>query len=334
MVTYFNLIILIFLVLVFFGFFYLLKEIKSLKEKKDENYEEKILKFFQSLEIGILEKFNILKEELNNKFTESLEREKKLLETGSRLEEIARNLFVSLEETKEIKNILSGPQTRGHLGEIMIEEILRHLPSSYYEKQHKLGSEIVDYVIKFNEKIIPIDAKFPYFKSPENLSEEEKKQRKKEIISNLKNKIDSVAKKYIQPYRNYVDFAIVYLANEGIYYELLSDKDYEEIWNLAKERNIILTSPKNFEILISSLLLILKKQEIAQNLNYILDELSQIEKDFKILEETFEKAFTQLNNSFKNLNEFSRALMRFSFSLRNLLNLKNKEIKIKERSLI
>ncbi len=334
MVTYFNLIILIFLALISFGFFYLLKEIKSLKEKKEENYEEKILNFFQSLEIGILDKFNILKEELNKKFTESLEREKKLLETGSKLEEIARNLSVSLEETKEIKNILSGPKTRGHFGEIMIEEILRHLPSNYYEKQYKLGLDIVDYVIKFNEKIIPIDAKFPYFKSPENLSDEEKKQRKKEIINNLKSKIDSVAKKYIQPYRNYVDFAIIYLANEGVYYELLSDKDYEEIWSLAKERNIILTSPKNFEILISSLLLVLKKQEIAQNLNYILDELSQIEKDLKTLEETFEKAFTQLNNSFKNLNEFSRALMRFSLSLRNLLNLKNKEIKIKERSLI
>jgi len=334
MVTYFNLIILFFLLLISLSFFYLLKEIKNLKEKKEENFEEKILNFFQSLEIGILEKFNILKEELNKKFIESLERDKKLLETGSKLEEIAKNLSLSLEETKEIKNILSGPKTRGYLGEIMIEEILRHLPSNYYEKQYKLGFEIVDYVIKFNEKIIPIDAKFPYFKSLENLNEEEKKQRKKEIINNLKNKIDSVAKKYIQPYKNEVDFAIIYLANEGIYYELLSDKDYEEVWNLAKEKNILLTSPKNFEILISSLLLILKKQEIAQNLNYILDELSQIEKDLKILEDIFEKAFVQLNNSFKNLNEFSRALMRFSLSLRNLLNLKNKEIKIKEKSLI
>jgi hypothetical protein len=122
MVTYFNSIILIFLALISFGFFYLLKEIKSLKEKKEENYEEKILNFFQSLEIGILDKFNILKEELNKKFTESLEREKKLLETGSKLEEIARNLSVSLEETKEIKNMKIAINGFGRIGRIFFRQ--------------------------------------------------------------------------------------------------------------------------------------------------------------------------------------------------------------------
>lgn len=333
MVTLFNLFqfLLLFLFLGFIVYFY--KEINEIKKKKEEdlNLEDKLLNFFQNLETGIFQKFNLLKDELNKRFFETIEREQKFLETSTRLEELAKSLSLSLEETKEIKNILSGPKERGFFGEIMVEEILKNLPNSYYEKQYRLGFDQVDYVLKFNDKLIPIDAKFPYQKLKEI---NDKNQLKKEIINNLKSKIESVSRKYIQPYKNTVDFAIIYLANEGLYYEILSDKTYDEIWEFAREKSVVLTSPKTFEILISSLLLAFKKQEMAQNLTYLLEEISQIEKDLRYLEESFEKAFNQLNNGLKNLHEFSRNLIKLSASLKNILQFKNKNLKIKERSLI
>jgi len=240
-------------------------------------------------------------------------------------------------EIRTFKEILAGPKNRGFLGEIMLEEIIKNLPSSYYEKQYPIGFERVDYVLKLNDLIIPIDAKFPVQNFNQILSNEEKNKQtlKKELIKNLKNKIEDIAKKYISPSKGTVEFALMYLANEGIYYELLSDKDYEEVWNFAREKSVFITSPKNFELICSSLLLVIRKQELGQNIYQILMNLHQLEKDLLELNQYFETLYKQLSNSFTNLQKFERILNRFIINYRSLLKSEEKlEQKIKERSLI
>jgi DNA recombination protein RmuC len=110
--------------------------------------------------------------------------------------------------------LLFDPKSRGSFGEIMLESIIENLPQSYYERQYKIGSNIVDYVIKVNNHLIPIDAKFPIY----NFKNSEDKQKyKKELIRKLKEKIEDVARKYISPSNGTTDFAIIYSANESIY---------------------------------------------------------------------------------------------------------------------
>jgi DNA anti-recombination protein RmuC len=127
----------------------------------------------------------------------------------------------------------------------------------------------------------------------------------------------------------------MYLANEGIYYELLSDKDYNDVWDFAREKSVFLTSPKNFELICSSLLLVIRRQELGQNIQQILMNLNQLEKDLSDLNQQFEKSYNQLKYSFFNLQEFEKILNRFIINYRNLLKSEEKlEQKIQERSLI
>jgi DNA recombination protein RmuC len=303
-------------------YFLLKKDIEKLISQNKDSDTQKFL----DLQNKIIESFGLLGKEVQEHLRTTLEKQEKIVETTSKIEELTRNLESSAIEIRTFKEILAGPKNRGFLGEIMLEEIIKNLPANFYEKQYQFGSDRVDYVLKLNDLIIPIDAKFPVQSSQGS---------KKELIKNLQNKIKEISQKYILPSRGTVEFALMYLANEGIYYELLSDKDYTEVWDFAREKSVFLTSPKNFELICSSLLLVIRKQELGQNIQQILMNLHQLEKDLLELNQQFETSYKQLRNSFANLQEFERILNRFIINYRSLLKSEEKlEQKIKTQSLI
>jgi len=327
MLIFFNLLIIGFGFLIIY--FLLKREIEKIKEPEGQK--------FLDLQNKIIESFNLLKEEALSHFKTTLEKQEKIVASTAKIEELTRNIETNAQEMKNIKEILAGPKSRGYLGEIMLEEILKTLPPSFYEKQYSLGSERVDYVLKLNDTLIPIDAKFPVqnFQTIFSAEEKDKQSLKKELIRNLKTKIEDIARKYILPSKGTVEFALMYLANEGIYYELLSDKDFTEVWDFAREKSVFLASPKNFELICSSLLLVIRKQELSQNIQQILVNLHQLEKDLIELNDQFNKSYNQLKNSFNNLQEFEKILNRFIINYRSLIKSEQKlEEKIKERSLI
>jgi DNA recombination protein RmuC len=331
MLTFFNFLI----IGLGFAIIYLLlkKEIEKIKEPEGQK--------FLDLQNKIIENFNLLKNEALNHLQTTLQKQEKIVESTAKIEESTRNIGISVQEMKnvreDIKEILVGPKSRGNLGEIMLEEILKNLPLSFYEKQYSIGSERVDYILKLNDTLIPIDAKFPVqnFQKIFDIEEKNKQSLKKELIRNLKIKIEDIARKYILPSKGTIEFALMYLANEGIYYELLSDKDFAEVWDFAREKSVFITSPKTFELICSSLLLIIRRQELSQNIQQILINLHQLEKDLIELNNQFIKSYNQLKNSFNNLQEFEKILNRFIINYRSLIKAEQKlEEKIEERSLI
>jgi DNA recombination protein RmuC len=331
MLTFFNFLI----IGLGFVIIYLLlkKEIEKIKEPEGQR--------FLDLQNKIIENFNLLKNEALNHLQTTLQKQEKIVESTAKIEESTRNIGISVQEMKnvreDIKEILVGPKSRGNLGEIMLEEILKNLPLSFYEKQYSIGLERVDYVLKLNDTLIPIDAKFPVqnFQKIFDIEEKNKQSLKKELIRNLKTKIDDISKKYILPSKGTIEFALMYLANEGIYYELLSDKDFVEVWDFAREKSVFITSPKTFELICSSLLLIIRRQELSQNIQQILINLHQLEKDLIELNNQFIKSYNQLKNSFNNLQEFEKILNRFIINYRSLIKAEQKlEEKIEEKSLI
>ncbi len=326
MLNFFNLLIMIggFLVV----YLLLKKDLENLVRQNKDNESQKFVDLINKL----TENFNLLKQEVYQHFGSlkqdvfqtletTLQKQEKVIESHSKIEEILRHLEASAGEIKSFKELLAGPKSRGYLGEVMLEEILKSLPSSYYEKQYPFGLERVDYVLKINETLIPIDSKFPTqnYQKIFEAEEKEKQTFKKELIRNLKNKIEEISRKYILPSKGTVEFALMYLANEAIYYELLSDKDYHEIWEFAREKSVFLTSPKTFEFICSSLLLMIRKQEFSRNIHQILRDLHQLEKDLSELQQQFLKSYTQLRQSYHNLNELERILNRFIFNFQKLL---------------
>jgi DNA recombination protein RmuC len=298
------------------------KELEKKFFEKDVKEKENGLNIFQVL--------NNLKEEIAQKLESSLT-------TTAKTEEILRIFENHINELTGLKEILAGPKSRGMLGEKSLEEILKELPNKVYEIQYRIGLNIVDAVLKFNDTIIPIDSKFPYSNFIKFLNEtrsDEKEKLKKELIKNIKNHIEVISTKYIEPLKGTVEYAIMYIPAEGLYYEIL-DKDYSEIWDFAREKSVILASPKTFEILSANLGLVLKKQEFAKNIREILSNISQLEKDIFEIGRNLEKARNQLSQSYNNLEEVFRAFNRFYFNFKELIKKEGEFLKEeKTRSLI
>jgi DNA anti-recombination protein RmuC len=308
-----------------------------IKKELEIRFKEKEVKEAQE-GISALEKLSVLFQELRKELETRLEttqkeiqdKLEKSVERAAKIEEVARVLENYSGDLRNLKEILAGTKTRGAFGEKTLEEILKELPNSVYERQFRIGLNIVDFVLKINDTIIPIDSKFPYSSYVKILNvenESEKEKLKKELIRALINHIKTIHEKYIVPLKTSVEYAIMYIPGEGLFYEILSNKDYSEVWDFAREKYVIITSPKTFEILCTQLGLILRKQEFAKNLNEIINNITQLEKDILEITTLLERAKNQLMNSSANLEQAYRAFNKFAFNFKELIK---KEIKLTE----
>ncbi len=311
-----------------------------IKKELEIKFKEKETKEKEGEQLA-LEKLFTLSQEIRNELEKRLEniqrdiqdKLEKSVEKTAKIEELAKVLEGYSFDLRNLKEVLAGTKTRGNLGERTLEEILNELPKGVYEKQYRIGLNIVDFVLKINDTIIPIDSKFPYSSYLKVLtadSEIEREKLKKELIKALINHIKSISEKYIMPLRGTVEYAIMYLPGEGLFYEILSNKDYDEIWNFARERYVIITSPKTFEMICTQLSIILKKQEFSKNIQEILNSITQLEKDLLEISTLLERSRNQIANSATNLEQVYRAFNKFAFNFKELIK---KEIKLTENQL-
>jgi DNA anti-recombination protein RmuC len=315
---------------ILFVYFLIKKELEiRFKEKEVREAQEgisaleKLSVLFQELRKELETRLETTQKEIQDKLEKSVER-------TAKIEEVARVLENYSGDLRNLKEILAGTKTRGAFGEKTLEEILKELPNSVYERQYRIGLNIVDFVLKINDTIIPIDSKFPYSSYVKVLNvenENEKEKLKRELIRALINHIKTIHEKYIVPLKTSVEYAIMYIPGEGLFYEILSNKDYNEVWDFAREKYVIITSPKTFEILCTQLGLILRKQEFAKNLNEIINNITQLEKDILEITTLLERAKNQLMNSSSNLEQAYRAFNKFAFNFKELIK---KEIKLTE----
>src|SRR5262245_18259415 len=117
---------------------------------------------------------------------------------------------------------------RGQIGEAVMKDLLgQTLPKQNIHLQYAVtGGEIVDAELKLTQGLIPIDAKFPmenFRKMIKSESDKERESNRKLFISDVKKHIDAIANKYIRPQEGTLDFALMYIPSEPVYYEMISN---------------------------------------------------------------------------------------------------------------
>jgi len=234
--------------------------------------------------------------------------------------EVQRSLGEMSEIGRGMKNLqefLRSPKIRGNIGEQVLKEILgQMLPRQSFHLQYTFRSGVtVDAAIKTTSGIIPVDSKFPlenFRKMNKAESEGEKKLAEKEFIKDVKNHIDAISSKYILTEEGTIDYALMYIPSEAVYYEVVNNPD---LFDYAGKKRVLPVSPMTFYAYLRAILASFEGQKIEQKAKQILATLRAIQKDYQkvegglsVLSRHLQNAYNQMANVLASFTQLGQKL--------------------------
>lgn len=224
------------------------------------------------------------------------------------VQEIGQNL-------KRFQEILNAPKMRGNLGEhILAESLAQVFPREQFTLQHKFqGGETVDAIIKAEGGYIPIDSKFPLeqWRARENAADEAaKKTAEREFIRSVKKHIDDIANKYILPAEGTVDFAVMYVPSDAVFYDVVLAS--EELMQYARDRKILLVSPNGFAHFLRAVYMGLERGKIAKEAMKVWELLKTIQTEVSKFGESIQLVNRHVTNAKNAVDAASTEYLKLS----------------------
>lgn len=184
----------------------------------------------------------------------------------------------------QFQDFLKSPKLRGGLGEQGLKEMLMQaLPAELVRYQLRFRSgEAVDAAISLHAGIVPIDAKFPlenfnrYLQASE---ESEKTGFLNAFRRDFRNRVNEISRKYILPDEGTVEFAIMYVPSENVYYELVTNERLRDLYDYAANEKVIVTSPSTFFYYLRTIMAALEGQRMNQMAHQILRTVRAIQQE-------------------------------------------------------
>lgn len=209
---------------------------------------------------------------------------------------------------QELQEFLRSPKLRGNIGEQVLKELLsQHFPKGTYKLQYAFkNGERVDAAILTSQGIIPIDSKFPienFRKMIKGLTSLEKEKFKKEFMRDVRKHVDDIAKKYIVVSENTVDYALMYIPSESVYYEIINDAD---VFDYAGKRRVLPVSPMSFYAYMKAILMSFEGQRIQSKAKEIIEILQAIKKDYEKSDEAFSILTKHITNAYNQTSQVSK----------------------------
>jgi len=211
-------------------------------------------------------------------------------------------------QLQNLQDILQNPKRRGILGEYYLESVLKNvLPPAIYQMQYKVGKDdegkdmIVDAAIFVQDKIIPVDSKFSlenYNRILECSNKIEKEKLEKNFKQDLKKRIDETAK-YIQPKKNTMDFALMFIPSEAIYYDLNMGRagvSASDLIEYAGKKKVSIVSPNSFYAFLQTILQGLRQMKVEKTTQEIIKRIHNLGTHI----EKHEVFMTRLGNNLSN----------------------------------
>lgn len=201
---------------------------------------------------------------------------------------------------RDLQNFLKSPKLRGNIGEQVLQELLsQHFPQALFDMQYKFpDGEIVDAVLKTDNGIICIDSKFPLENFDKMLNtevESESDAFRKLFSRDVKKHIKDIARKYILPEQGTVNFAVMYVPSEAVYYEII--RDNTDVAGTAAENKVLLASPNGFYYFLKVILTGMQGKRIEEQAQKMLSTMEAIAKDANKFSDTLGVLNTHMSNA-------------------------------------
>lgn len=272
--------------------------------KEAQKPSEELLEIIKMLQMGSKDDRKVLLDSLQ-KNTQSLNER---LDNAARvISQVQRNLGEMSEVGRGIKTLqefLQSPKLRGGLGEEVLKEMISQtFPKNAFHLQYPFKSGVkVDAVLKTEAGLLCIDSKFPM----ENFNvmlkaetEAERNQGKKEFISDVKKHVEDISKKYILPEEGTMDFALMYIPSEAVYYEVVN---IQELSNFARRLRVYPVSPNTLYAHLQVLLLSFEGKDLESKSREVFRILRAIQKDYSKVEDNLGVLQKHLNNAYNMMS--------------------------------
>lgn len=262
------------LVVIAFAVIYL--QIKKLIENKGSDETTKLLTQLVSDMRGSMDKTTYSMVNQTKAINERLDRAAQVIAEVSKsvgeMTELGRGM-------RDLQEFLRSPKLRGQIGEAVLKDLLgQALPKQHFHLQYAFKSgEIVDAAIKLEQGIIPIDAKFPmenFQKMAKAKEEKEQIAHRRAFIADVKKHIDAISTKYIRPAEGTLDFALMYIPAEPVYYEILTNSP--ELDDYAYRKRVRPVSPNTLYAYLRAIIMSLEGSKIEAKAGQILAALREI----------------------------------------------------------
>lgn len=184
---------------------------------------------------------------------------------------------------RDLQEFLKSPKMRGNIGEEILKDLLGQVfPKNSFHLQYGFTSgERVDAAVVTDAGILPIDAKFPmenFQRLMKSENETEKKLIEREFARDIKKHINAIAKKYILPDEGTMDFALMYVPSEAVFYELAN---LPEIMIYARNNRVYPVSPSTMYAHLQTILLSFEGKKIEARSREVFKLLRTMQRDYE-----------------------------------------------------
>lgn len=231
-----------------------------------------------------------------------------LRESFNRLEEMARKL-------DDLGRIFLLPRTRGGIGETLLEQLLGNwLPAAAWRRQYRFSDGgRVDAVIRAGSFLVPIDSKFPLERVAGLLKDDTTGEDRR--IPPAERKVFTayareISEKYIRPEEGTLQFALLYLPSEHIYYRC-----FVEDPSLSEELlsfHVVPVGPSALFLYLQTVAYGLKGLSLPQKAKELRSHIQRIKSETERLERLFSTSSTHLKNLQASFDDSRTALARLS----------------------
>lgn len=303
-----DILLIIFIVILVVAFILLNKKISDLqKPPADEALLEWLKTMQRSIDTSSTHMVKTLQEN-SKQLNERLDRASLVIagvgrEVGQ-MSEIGRSM-------RELQEFLKSPKLRGNIGEQILKDLITQVfPKNSFNLQYQFKSgERVDAAIKTEAGILPIDSKFPM----ENFSkfckaelDKDKELYHKEFGRDVKKHIDAISKKYILPDEGTMDFALMYVPSEAVFYEIVN---MDEMLEYARDRRVYVVSPSTLYAHLQTILLSFEGRKIETQAKEVFRILRALTVDYGKVNDSLDLLGKHIGNA---SNQYSNVQKGFS----------------------
>ena len=249
---------------------------------------------------------NVMRGSFENSSRAVSQEAKSFTEKFVEMSELLKRVREGVQNVESFQEIFKSPKLRGTWGEASLEHLLsQYYPKELYELQYMFSSnERADAIFKLPDgRMIAIDSKFPaenFVKLVEANGDAERETSRKNFVQDVKARIDEIATKYILPSENTLDYAMMYVPAEAVYYEMINPASAlgkDDMVGYAWNKKVVITSPNQLYLHLKTIEHWFRDVQMSKQTHEIIKQFGKIRKDGDKLADDFRLLGKHLGNA-------------------------------------